>query len=70
VTRQAVDLSRHQRLALAGLLLEMDTPSSDPDTEAAWDEEILSRVQAVDAGLVPGVPYVEVMRRADQILPR
>ncbi len=70
ITREALKLSRRQRLALAGFLLEIDEPGSDPEVEAAWEQEILERIKAVDEGAVSGVPYEEVMTAAqDQLAP-
>jgi len=65
ITKEALKLSRQQRLALAGLLLEIDTPSSsDPEIDAVWELEILTRIQAIDDGTASGVPFEEVMRAA------
>lgn len=65
VTREALKLSRQQRLALAGFLLEIDNPSSnDAEVDAAWEQEILARIQAIDDGTASGVSYEEVMRAA------
>ena len=70
ITKEALKLPRQQRLALAGLLLEMDEPSNAPDIEAAWEQEILARINAIDRGTATGVPYEEVMRSArDRLTP-
>jgi putative addiction module component (TIGR02574 family) len=68
VTREAIDLPRHQRLALARLLIELDEPGSDVDVEAAWETEIRARVRAVKEGRVEGVPYDQVLARVDRRL--
>lgn len=68
ITRKALKLSRQQRLALAGFLLELDEPDSDPGIESAWEQEILARIQALDEGKAVGVPYEEVMRAAKERL--
>lgn len=68
ITRDALKLSRRQRLALAGFLLEMDDPRSDGDVEAVWEQEILARIQAIDDGTATGVSYEEVMRAAQDRL--
>ncbi len=68
VTRQAVQLSRQQRLALAGILLELDDSGDTPEAETAWEEEIRSRIQAIDGGTAVGIPYEEVMRQAQDRL--
>ncbi len=68
VTREAVQLPRHQRLALARILMELDDPGTDADVEAAWDAEIQARVRAVEEGRVEGIPYEQVLARIDQRL--
>ena len=64
ITKDAMSLPLHQRLALAGVLLESAKGASGPEAEAAWDSEIRDRIQAIDAGRVRGVPYEDVMREA------
>jgi putative addiction module component (TIGR02574 family) len=68
VTKDAMDLSLHEKLALAELLLESADVGADPEAEAAWDTEIRARIRAIDEGRVKGVPYAEVMRKAEQRL--
>ncbi|MBE7502691.1 MAG: addiction module protein [Verrucomicrobiales bacterium] len=68
VTREAVDLPRHQRLALARFLIEMDDPAADEDVQQAWDEEISERVRAVQEGRTAGIPYEQVLARVDRRL--
>jgi len=63
VTKEAMDLSPRQRLALAEFLLESADAAADP--EAAWDSEIRDRIRAVDEGRVIGVAYEDVMRSAE-----
>ena len=68
VTREAIDLPRHQRLALARFLIEMDDPAADEDVEQAWDAEISERVRAVQEGRTQGIPYEQVLARVDRRL--
>jgi putative addiction module component (TIGR02574 family) len=68
ITRQAVDLPRHQRLALARFLIEMDDPADDEEVQQAWDAEISERVRAVQEGRTEGIPYEEVLARVDRRL--
>ena len=70
ITRDALKLSRQQRLALAGFLLEVDEAASDPEIDEAWEREILARIRAIDEGKVAGVSYEEVMRAANDRLTR
>ena len=70
ITRDALKLTRRQRLALVGFLLEMDEPSNDGGLEKAWEQEILARIQAIDNGTASGVSYEEVMNAAkDRLAP-
>ena len=68
VTREAIQLPRHQRLALARILMELDDPGSDAEVDAAWDAEIQARVRAVQEGRVEGIPYEQVLARVDRRL--
>ena len=61
ITRDAVQLPRHQRLALARFLIELDDPSRDDAIDAAWDAEIRERVRAVEEGRTVGIPHDEVL---------
>jgi len=68
LAREALRLPRQQRLALAGILLELEDASEDPNVDAAWEAEIRARVEAVDNGTAVGIPYQEVMRDAQKRL--
>lgn len=68
VTKNAMQLPRHQQLALASFLLEVEGSSNDPTLNAVWDMEIQERIQAIDSGDVVGIPYQEVMRKAEEYL--
>jgi putative addiction module component (TIGR02574 family) len=60
ITQEVVELSRHERLTLMRLLLDLDQPSKGDEIEKAWDQEIRARVKAVDEGRVTGIPYDQV----------
>ncbi len=62
ITEKARALSRQERLALANRLLSGDQESDVSEIEAAWEEEILARIQAIDDGTAVGIPYEEVIR--------
>jgi hypothetical protein len=66
VTKEAMDLPPHQRLALASLLLENADAAGDPDAETSWDSEIRDRIREIDEGRVTGVAYADVMRDAER----
>ena len=65
ITVQAVQLPRHQRMALAGFLLELDD-SEGTGVEQAWDEEIKSRIEAYDAGLLQADDYADIKKQMQQ----
>ncbi len=68
ITKDAMDLSSSQRLALAGFLIESAEITDDPGAEGAWDAEIGDRIRAIDEGRATGVKYAEVMRAAERRL--
>jgi putative addiction module component (TIGR02574 family) len=65
ITKEIVDLPRHQRLALVRLLLDLDRPGTSDEIENAWDEEIRSRVKVVDEGRAVGIPYEQIKKEMD-----
>lgn len=62
ITKEVVDLPRHQRLALVRLLLDLDQPGTSDEIESVWDEEIRARVKAVDEGRAVGIPYEQIKK--------
>ncbi|HSP64230.1 MAG TPA: addiction module protein [Pyrinomonadaceae bacterium] len=64
ITEKARALSRQERLTLANRLLSEVEDSDTPEIEAAWEEEILARIKAIDDGTAIGIPYQEVIRAA------
>ena len=64
VTEKALKLPRQERLALANRLLSVEESAGSSAIEAAWEEEILARIEAIDNGSAVGVPYEEVLRAA------
>jgi putative addiction module component (TIGR02574 family) len=70
ISREASELPKEQRLALAEFLLELEETPSDPEVEAAWEQEIQQRIRAIDEGNAKGIPYEQVMREAQKRLAR
>jgi putative addiction module component (TIGR02574 family) len=71
ITKEIVELPRHQRLALIRLLLDLDQPGTSDEIDSAWDEEIRARVKAIDEGRVTGIPYEQIKKEmADRFSPR
>ena len=62
ITEKALKLPGQERLALANRLLSNDENADTLEVEAAWEEEILARIEAIDNGSAVGVPYEEVQR--------
>ena len=57
-----------EQLRLARTLLEQSEAVGDVGVEAAWEEEIESRIKLVDAGMAKGRPFAEVVRDIDRQL--
>jgi len=71
ITKEVVELPRHQRLALIRLLLDLDQPGTNEEVDRAWDEEIRARVKAVDEGRSVGIPYEQIRKEmAERFPPR
>ncbi len=62
ITKEVVELPRHQRLALVRLLLDLDQPGTNDEIDSAWDEEIRARVKAVDEGRATGIPHEQIKK--------
>lgn len=63
ITHEAIELPRHERLALASILLDLDSPGAGEEVDAAWDVEIRARLAAYDEGRVKPEPYEDVRAR-------
>jgi putative addiction module component (TIGR02574 family) len=50
--------------------LTKDLHASDPETEAAWQREITSRIEEIQSGQVEGIPGEEVSARISKIVGR
>ena len=72
ITRDALELSPAQRRTLARILLEVSDDSLDfsPELEAVWDEEIVRRLQTVEAGTAKARSAEEVFAELDRRFPR
>lgn len=53
ITKEAIDLPRHQRLALVRLLLDLDQPGASEEIECTWDKKLhfVRRWRSGDLGL-------------------
>jgi len=70
ITKEALDLTPRQRLKLAEVLLVSADGNPEDDCQAAWNEEIEARIQAIDQGREAGIPFESVMAAADKLLTR
>jgi len=65
IAREAIELTRQQRLDLASLLLQTTDDLAEPEVSAAWEQEILARIRAVDEGRAEGISFEQVMLDAE-----
>lgn len=65
ITKDAMDLSSRQKLALAEFLMESADGTGDPEAGAVWEREIQDRIRGIDEGRVVGISYEDVMRAAE-----
>lgn len=72
ITRDALELSPAQRRTLARILLDVSEDSLDfsPELETAWDDEIVRRLQAVEAGTAKARSVEDVFAELDRRFPR
>lgn len=63
IAEKALQLSPQDKLALANRLLS-DQLSDASEVEAAWEDEILARIEAIDNGTAMGVSFEEVIDAA------
>ncbi len=71
LTKDALELSAPQRLTLARILLDLSEEDQDfrPDAEAAWEDEICRRLNAVKAGTSRSRSVDEVFADLDRRFP-
>ncbi|MBI3818716.1 MAG: addiction module protein [Planctomycetes bacterium] len=61
--REALQLPKEARAALAGLLIKSLDDNVDEDAESAWQIEIGKRIQEIDSGNVKMVSWGDSRRR-------
>jgi len=71
ITKDCLELSATERLKLARILMDVSESSQDfsPDAEAAWEDEISARAEAVKTGNARSRPVAEVFVELDQLYP-
>jgi len=67
IAKDALELPTAQRLTLARILLDLsDEPQEfSPEVQAAWDQELLQRIEEVNAGRSRSSSVDEVFARLD-----
>lgn len=63
VLKEALTLPEADRADIAGALLESLEPAHEAGVEAAWRQEVATRVAALDAGEVETIPWDEIRDR-------
>ena len=51
-----------RRAAIVAWLIDSLETEEDPDSQTAWDQEVLLRVQQLDSGDVKPIPWSEARR--------
>jgi hypothetical protein len=71
LTKDCLELPSSQRLKLARILLDVSESDRDysPETEAAWEEEIRARIEAVKSGAAQSRSHADVFADLDQRYP-
>jgi hypothetical protein len=71
ITMDCLELPPAQRLKLARILMDVSETDQDfsPDPQAAWEDEIRARVEAVKDGSAGSRPIAEVFEHLDQLYP-
>ncbi len=62
LAREALMLPRREQLLLVQRLLDEQAEVAEDDIQNAWDEEISTRIAAIDAGHAHGIPYEQVQQ--------
>lgn len=68
LTDEALRLPEHEQLRLARMLLERSEAVGDVEVDAAWEDEIESRIKLIDSGLAKGRPFADVLQDIDRRL--
>jgi hypothetical protein len=71
IAKEAMELSPVERLTLARILLDLSESTADfsPDAEAAWEQEICCRIEAVKTGTARSKPCDQVFGELDRRYP-
>jgi len=67
LTTELIRLPKRERLEIVRFLLFLDNRSLDSeDVDAAWEQEITDRIQAIDNGTAVGMDYDQAMQTIER----
>lgn len=66
--QKALALPENERAELAGSLISSLETASDPDVDAAWQDEIVRRSRELQSGHSTTVPWEEVKKKGNTLL--
>ena len=66
--QKALALPENERAELAGNLLSSLDTTVDQDVDAAWQEEVVRRLNEVQSGKVKTLPWEEVQQKGRTLL--
>lgn len=68
VAKDALNLAPGEQRTLARILLDLSEEDQDfsPDVEAAWEQEIARRIEAVKSGAATHASFEDVFARLDR----
>jgi len=66
--QKALTLSEGERAELAGSLISSLESTVDPDVDAAWQQEIIRRMDEIQSGAVKTTAWAEVKQKGHKLL--
>ena len=66
--QKALALPENERAELAGNLISSLDATVDQDVDAAWQEEVVRRLQEVQSGKVETIPWEDVQQKGRTLL--
>jgi len=66
--QKALALLENERAELAGNLISSLDATVDPDVDAAWQQEVVRRLQDIQSGKVDTVSWQEVQQKGRTLL--
>jgi putative addiction module component (TIGR02574 family) len=66
--QKALALPDNERAELAGNLISSLDATIDPDVDAAWQQEVMRRLNDVQSGDVGTIPWEEVQQKGRTLL--